>query len=254
MSRAELLQQGQPGGGAAVIHPDGQRTERPRVQPRTPGNRTKSSIIGFGILDGFGGVLVRDDYGGYLSYDADLAGVQQCVAHLSRYLDDVYALDPTAQVWTRQAADALRETIEAVRTARTARQTSLDRVLLTGLRHAYDRAVAAGISANLSRRWHKGNHPVLVLARRLNARPAKCGCSPAASTCPRRTTGPKTSIRGYKLAAKIGGCWRTVATLATLQRHCRTRSYLTSARNHQRRPFDAIRDALSLTFNLDCPA
>ena len=48
--------------------------------------------------------------------------------------------------------------------------------------------------------------------------------------------GSENSIRGYKLAAKIGGCWRTVATLATLQRHCRTRSYLTSARNHQRRP------------------
>jgi len=41
------------------------------------GNRTKAAITGFGILDGFAGVLVRDDYGGYLSYDAGLAGVQQ---------------------------------------------------------------------------------------------------------------------------------------------------------------------------------
>ncbi len=49
------------------------------------GNRTKLPVTGFGILDGFGGVLVRDDYGGYLSYDAGLAGVQQCVAHLYRY-------------------------------------------------------------------------------------------------------------------------------------------------------------------------
>jgi transposase len=31
------------------------------------GNRTKASITGFGILDGFAGVLVGDDYGGYLS-------------------------------------------------------------------------------------------------------------------------------------------------------------------------------------------
>ena len=46
------------------------------------GNRTKPSITGFGILDGFRGVLVRDDYGGYLSYDDGLAGVQQCLAHL----------------------------------------------------------------------------------------------------------------------------------------------------------------------------
>ena len=64
------------------------------------GNRTKLSITGFGILDGFAGVLVRDDYGGYLSYDAGLAGVQQCLAHLYRYLDDAYAIDPGSQVWT----------------------------------------------------------------------------------------------------------------------------------------------------------
>src|SRR5579875_3045298 len=37
------------------------------------GDRTKDSITGFGILDGYAGVLVRDDYGGYLSYDTALA-------------------------------------------------------------------------------------------------------------------------------------------------------------------------------------
>ena len=72
------------------------------------GNRTKAAITGFGILDGYRGVLVRDDYGGYLSYDAGLAGVQQCLAHLYRYLDDAYAIDPESQAWTRQAGDALR--------------------------------------------------------------------------------------------------------------------------------------------------
>jgi transposase len=45
------------------------------------GDRTKASISGFGILDDYRGVLVRDDYGGYTSYDDDLAGVQQCLAH-----------------------------------------------------------------------------------------------------------------------------------------------------------------------------
>ena len=64
------------------------------------GNRKKPSIAGFGILDGYCGVLVRDDYGGYLSYDAGLAGVQQCLAHLYRYLDDAYAIDPASQVWS----------------------------------------------------------------------------------------------------------------------------------------------------------
>jgi len=44
------------------------------------------------------------------------------------------------------------------------------------------------------------------------------------------------------ITAKISGCWRT---LATLQRHCRTRSYLTTARSHGHHPLAAIRDALN---------
>ena len=131
------------------------------------GNRTKASISGFGILDDFRGVLVRDDFGGYLSYDADLAGVQQCLAHLLRYLDDAYAIDTDSQAWARQVADALRAAIHEVNTARAADRTDLDAELLARLRRRYDQGVAVGISTNLSRPWHKGNHPGLQLARRL---------------------------------------------------------------------------------------
>ena len=56
---------------------------------------------------------------------------------------------------------------------------------------------------------------------------------------PPTNNGSESAIRGFKLAAKVQGCWRT------LQRHCRIRSYLVSARNHGRRPIDAIRDALT---------
>jgi len=59
---------------------------------------------------------------------------------------------------------------------------------------------------------------------------------------PATNNGSENAIRGYKLAAKISGCWRT---LATLQRHCRIRSYLTTARSHDRHPLAAIRDALA---------
>ena len=208
------------------------------------GNRTKAAITGFGILDGFSGVLVRDDYGGYLSYDTQLAGVQQCLAHLYRYLDDAHATGPKDQAWATQAGDALREAAAAIRTARNADRISLDPDLLAGLRHRYDQAVAAGISANLSRRWHKGNHPALVLARRLKRKASQVWLFASRFDVPPTNNGSENAIRGYKLAAKISGCWRT---LATLQRHCRIRSYLTSARSHHRRPIDAIRDALTAT-------
>ena len=78
------------------------------------GDRTMASISGFGILDEFRGVLVRDDFGGYVHYDADLAGVQQCLSHLLRYLDDAHAIDTDAQAWARQVADALRAAIQTV--------------------------------------------------------------------------------------------------------------------------------------------
>jgi transposase len=208
------------------------------------GNRTKASITGFGILDGFAGVLVRDDYGGYLSYDAGLAGVQQCLAHLYRYLDDAYAIDPVSQVWTRQAGDALRGAAAAVRTARADGCASLGPALLARLRHSYDQAVQAGISVNLSRRWHKGNHPGLILARRLKRKAAQVWLFTTRFDVPATNNGSENAIRGYKLAAKISGCWRT---LATLQRHCRIRSYLTTARSHDRHPLAAIRDALNGT-------
>jgi hypothetical protein len=206
------------------------------------GNRTKASITGFGILDGFAGVLVRDDYGGYLSYDAGLAGVQQCLAHLYRYLDDAYATDPESQVWTRQAGDALRAAAAAVRTARAGNHATLEPELLARLRRSYDQAVQAGISVNLSRRWHKGNHPGLILARRLKRKAAQVWLFATRFDVPATNNGSENAVRGYKLAAKISGCWRT---LSTLQRHCRIRSYLTTARSHGHHPLAAIRDALN---------
>ena len=206
------------------------------------GNRTKASITGFGILDGFAGILVRDDYGGYLSYDAGLAGVQQCLAHLHRYLDDACAIDPVSQAWTRQAGDALREAAAAVRAARRAGKASLDPALLDKLRHSYDQAVTYGISVNLSRPWHKGNHPGLILARRLKRKASQVWLFATRFDVPATNNGSENAVRGYKLAAKISGCWRT---LSTLQRHCRIRSYLTTARSHGRHPLAAIRDALT---------
>ncbi len=112
--------------------------------------RRKPVISAFGILDTFVGVLVRDDYGGYTSYDEQLAGVQQCLAHLYRYLGSAEAIDPAIQVWARSVGQILREGATAVKTARMQGRDRLDEKLLADLRHRYDQAVAVGISTNLS--------------------------------------------------------------------------------------------------------
>jgi transposase len=206
------------------------------------GDRTKTSINAFEIVNEFCGVLVRDDYGGYASYDTDLAGVQQCLAHVLRYLDDAHAINTDAQAWARQVADALRAAIHEINTTRADGQATPDADLITRLRRRYDNGVAVGISTNLSRPWHKGNHPGLQLARRLKRKAEQVWLFTTRLDVPATNNGSESAIRGFKLAAKVQGCWRT---LATLQRHCRIRSYLVSARNHGRRPINAIRDALS---------
>jgi transposase len=177
------------------------------------GDRTKASISGFGILEDFHGVLVRDDFGGYVSYDASLVGVQQCLAHLLRYLDDAHAIDTDAQAWARQVADALRTAIHEVNTARGADRADLDAELLTRLRRRYDNGVAVGISTNLSRPWHKGNHPGLQLARRLKRKAHQVWLFTTRFDVPPTNNGSESAIRGFKLAAKVQGCWRTLATL-----------------------------------------
>ncbi len=90
--------------------------------------------------------------------------------------------------------------------------------------------------------WHKGKHPGLILARRLKRKAAQVWLFASRFDVPATNNGSENAVRGYKLAAKISGCWRT---LATLQRHCRIRSYLTTARSHGRHPLAAIRDALT---------
>jgi transposase len=204
------------------------------------GDRTKKSIGAFGILEAFEGVLVRDDYGGYVSYDEDLAGVQQCLSHIWRHLQDVGGIDSGVQVWTAQAADALYTAARAARTARAA-GTGIDPGLLAKWRASYDQAVACGISVNVSRRWAKGNHPGLTLARRLKRKAEQVWLFTTRLDVPATNNGSEQAIRGFKLAAKVKGCWRS---LATLQRHCLIRSYLISARNHGLAPLAAIRDAL----------
>ena len=168
--------------------------------------------------------------------------VRQRLARLYRYLDDTYATGPASRAWTRQAGDALRTASAAVRTARGEHQAELDPALLAGLRHSYDQAVTYGISVNLSRPWHKGNHPGLVLARRPKRKAEQAWLFTTRLDVPPANNGSGNAIRGCKLAARISGCWRT---RATLQRHCRIRSCLTTARSHGRHPLAAIRDALN---------
>ena len=80
-----------------VIHKDTDEQGEPvpgsphAVTVRTPdarlvwyapiGSRSKTDLVGLGVLEGYAGYLVRDDYAGWHQFDAQLAGVGQCAAH-----------------------------------------------------------------------------------------------------------------------------------------------------------------------------
>ena len=86
-------------------------------------------------------------------------------------------------------------------------------LLITRLRRRYDQGVAVGTSTNLSQPWHKGNHPGLQLARRLKRKAHQVWLFTTRLDVPATNNGSETAIRGFKLTAKVQGCWRTLATL-----------------------------------------
>lgn len=207
-------------------------------------NRGHAAIDGFGLLEDHRGVLVRDDYGGYTKFDAHLGGVQQCCSHLFRHLADVQGIDPDTQGWTAQVTRALRQAGKAVAQARALDPgaAALDADLVARLRHDYDQGVAVGISMNLSRRWHHGKHPGLVLAQRLRKKADQVWLFTTRFDVPWTNNASEQAVRGIKVQQKISGCWRT---LTTLQRHCRIRSYLATTRSHHIKDLPAIRAALT---------
>jgi len=206
------------------------------------GSRSSAAIAGPGVLDGWHGYLVRDDYAGWHQFDAQLAGVQQCCAHLIRHCKGVLELHPQWQAWAGQVCDILREAAAAVQAARNDGKSRLDPGLLAGLRARYDDQVAWGITTNRLRDWHKGRHPGYNLAKRLQAKATQVWLFTRNFKIPWTNNASEQAIKGPKRHQAVSGYWHTRATLAA---YCRVRSYLVSARGHGIRATDAIHAALA---------
>jgi transposase len=204
--------------------------------------RTKKALRTLGLFNDYTGYLVRDDYTAWHQFDARLAGVQQCVAHLFRHLQGVLDLHPTQQGWAATVRDVLREAHTAVADAHAAGADRLAPDLLADLRARYDKAVAWGIATNRHRDWDKGNHPGYNLAIRLAGKAGQVWLFTRMFAVPWTNNASEQALKSPKLHQKVSGYWHTLATLA---RFCRVRSYLTSATNHGRRAIDAIHAALT---------
>ncbi|MCA1694008.1 MAG: IS66 family transposase [Actinobacteria bacterium] len=241
-----------------VIHKDTDEQGQPvpgsphAVTVRTPdarlvwyaamGSRSKTAIAGLGVLDGYTGYLVRDDYAGWHQFDAQLAGVGQCAAHLIRHAKGVLELHPTQQNWAGEVITVLREAATAVTDAITDQRDHLDPPLLADLRQRYDKAVAWGITTNRHRDWPKGNHPGYNLATRLADKADQVWTFTRNLAVPWTNNASEQALKGPTRHQAVSGYWHTLTTLAD---YCRGRSYLISARNHGIRPIDAIHKALT---------
>ncbi len=243
-------------------------------------SRSKTAISGLGVLQGYTGYLVRDDYAAWHQFDTQLAGVQQCAAHLIRHAKGILELHPTQQKWAGEIITVLREAAAAVTAAKTDGRDHLDPQLLADLRQRYDHAIAWGITTNQHRDWDKGRHPGYNLAKRLHDKAdqvwtftrnlavpwtnnaseqalkdfdAAVRRSRADENAPPAPSAPPATIfgPGPKRHQAVSGYWHT---LTTLDSYCRVRSYLVSARNHDVLAIDAIHTALTGNPWLPTPA
>jgi hypothetical protein len=209
-------------------------------------NRGHAALDGFGILPGYSGVLIRDDYVGYHKYDTHLAGVQLCCAHLLRDLQGVIdnAPDEERAAWARAAQRILREAGQSVGQAHDAGHTTLHESEHARIKKEFLNAARCGISVNP----HSGGKKSKArqLAERLVDRAQQVlrftwDFTPGLTWT---NNASEQALRDIKVKMKVSGCWRG---LTGARRYLRIRSYLTTARTHGLTAMRAIRDALTGT-------
>ena len=209
-------------------------------------NRGHAALDGFGILPGYGGVLIRDDYVGYHKYDSHLAGVQLCCAHLLRDLQGVIdnAPDQEHTAWARATQRILREAGQAVGQAHAAGHTTLHESEHARIKKEFLNAARCGISVNP----HSGGKKSKArqLAERLVDRAQQVlrftwDFTPGLTWT---NNASEQALRDIKVKMKVSGCWRG---LTGARRYLRIRSYLTTARAHGLTAMRAIHDALTGT-------
>jgi transposase len=200
--------------------------------------RSTAELAALPPLQGFTGILVRDDYAGWHSYDPLLAGVQQCCAHLIRHLKGVLLLqERLEQAWAKKVIDVLRAANTAVREALAEDREALDPDLLARLRAEYDQRVAIGVSVNEERPWHDGNHPGYRIAARLRDKAEQVWLFARDFRVPWTNNPSEQALRTPKRHQAVSGYWHTPKTLAA---YLRLRSYIVSAHAHGIRPLDAL--------------
>jgi hypothetical protein len=207
---------------------------------RALGSRRAAGITA--ILGFFTGFLITDGYAAYQQLLPQLAGIQQCVAHVIRRCRAVSKLGPgRLQSWAGEVIDVLREAHRLVEQAQ-ARDGPVDAEALAALRERYDKAVAFGITHNRLRDWNEGNHPGYALGCWLRDYACQVWLFTREPAVDWTNNISEQGVKAAKRHQAVSGYWHTQETLA---RWCRIRSYLDSAAAYGRTALQAVTTALS---------
>jgi transposase len=194
-------------------------------------------------LESFAGYLITDGYKAYQRLLPQLAGIQQCTAHVIRRCRSVTKLGPGGlQSWAGDVITILREARQAVREARARGHTAVDPEQLEKLRERYDEAAAFGVTHNRLRdRDGGGNHPGYTLGCWLQQYKEQVWPFTCEFAVDWTNNSSERAVKSAKRHQAVSGYWHTLATLA---RWCRIRSYLDSAISHGMHALNAITAAL----------
>ena len=200
------------------------------------GGRSAADIDAGGILDGYGGTIVRDGYAGY-SHLTDALHAW-CGAHNLRDLRDLYTFDPAGQVWARSMADLLIHANAAATAARASGQPQLSGEQLAQISAWYRGAVAKGITDNQHRRSKTGKDG-RRLARRFRDNQDMILRFATDLTVGFTSNQAERDVRPVKIQQRTsGGCWRTLDGLADF---AIVQSYLSTAAKWGISKLDALR-------------
>ncbi|GIH70957.1 transposase [Sphaerimonospora thailandensis] len=201
--------------------------------------RGHETIKGFGLLTGFTGILVRDDYVGYYFLDSLLAGVQICLAHIVRDLRRQVENDPVRNAWAGRLRSLLQEAIHTANQAVRDGNEQLNPQVIADIRARYLELAHEGIRFNPQHAGRPKNK-ARVLAERLVDRVDKALLFLSDLRVGATNNGSERILRRAKTQMKISGCWRSMGGLRAF---CRVHTYLVTAANHGIDAFTALRDA-----------
>ena len=188
------------------------------------GGRSAADIDAGAVLDGYGGVIVRDGYAGY-SHLTDALHAW-CAAHNLRDLRDLYTFDPDGQLWARSMADLLIHANAAATAARAAGQPRLGEEQMAKITAWYRGAVAKGITGNQGKR-RKTAKDGLRLARRFRDHQDMILRFATDLAVGFTSNQAERDVRPVKVQQRTsGGCWRTLDGLADF---AIVQSYLSTA-------------------------